>query len=78
MYLTGDESSRSLSDIKMWSDAVGQIFFSLSLCHGIMTSYGSYNPINKPIIKDQFIICIFNSTVSVIAGFAIWSVVGYL
>ena len=45
---------------------------------GIMTSYGSYNPIRKPIIMDNMIIALTNSAVSFIAGFAVWTVVGYL
>ena len=43
-----------------------------------MTSYGSYNPVNKPIILDSFIISISNCSFSFIAGFAVWMVVGYL
>ena len=62
----------------VWSDAAGQIFFSIGVCMGIMTSYGSYNPVRKPIIMDNMIICISNSLLSFIAGFAVWSVVGYL
>lgn len=45
---------------------------------GIMTSYGSYNPVKKPIIMDNMIISISNSLLSFIAGFAVWSIVGYL
>jgi solute carrier family 6 GABA transporter-like protein 1 len=62
----------------VWGDAAGQIFFSIGVCMGIMTSYGSYNPVRKPIIMDNMIICISNSLLSFIAGFAVWSVVGYL
>jgi SNF family Na+-dependent transporter len=45
---------------------------------GIMTSYGSYNEIRKPIILDNCIISFCNSGMSFIAGFAVWSVVGFL
>jgi len=45
---------------------------------GILTSYGSYNPVKKPIIMDNMIIIISNSTVSFVAGFAVWAVVGFL
>lgn len=62
----------------VWGDAAGQIFFSIGVCMGIMTSYGSYNPIRKPIIMDNLIICFSNSGLSFVAGFAVWSVVGYL
>ena len=43
-----------------------------------MTSYGSYNAVEKPIILDSFIIAISNCSFSFIAGFAVWTVVGYL
>lgn len=43
-----------------------------------MTSYGSYNPVEKPIIMDSVIISISNCGFSFVAGFAVWSVVGYL
>ena len=45
---------------------------------GIMTSYGSYNDIDKPIIADCLIITLGNSTVSFFAGFTVFCVVGYL
>lgn len=43
-----------------------------------MTSYGSYNPIKKPIVGDGIIIALANSCVSFVSGFAVWSIVGYL
>jgi SNF family Na+-dependent transporter len=61
-----------------WSDAVGQIFFSLSICMGVMTSYGSYNKREKPVLFDTFAIALTNSAISFMAGFAVFSVVGYL
>lgn len=63
---------------EQWSDAAGQIFLGLSVCLGIMTSYGSYNDPKKPIIMDSVIISISNCSFSFVAGFAVWSVVGYL
>lgn len=43
-----------------------------------MTSYGSYNDVKKPVILDSFVISVANCGFSFIAGFAVWSVVGYL
>jgi len=45
---------------------------------GIFTSFGSYNPIRKPIIMDNLIICFSNSGFSFIAGFGVWAIIGYL
>jgi len=62
----------------MWADAMAQIFFSIGVCMGSLTSYGSYNPIKKPIIADTFIIALGNSLVSFVSGFAVWGIVGYM
>merc|ERR1712048_821199 len=78
-YIQGDPVKAAKIDLaSMWADAAGQIFFSIGVCMGIMTSYGSYNPIRKPIIMDNCIIAITNSTVSFVSGFAVWSIVGFL
>jgi hypothetical protein len=45
---------------------------------GVMTSFGSYNPVKKPIIEDTFIISISNSLISFISGFAVWGIVGFM
>jgi len=70
--------SEKLQNPDMWADACAQIFFSLGICMGTMTSYASFNPAKKPIIGDAFLIALTNSTISVVAGFAVFSVVGYL
>ena len=62
----------------MWADACGQIFFSLGICMGTMTSYSSFNEKTKPIIGDGFKIAFTNAGISFIAGFACFSTVGYL
>lgn len=75
-YLNGTPGMEVPSSV--WADAVGQIFFSIGVCMGIMTSYGSYNPVKKPIILDNMVICISNSSVSFVSGFAVWAIVGFL
>lgn len=85
MYLKGYDLEGNPPDIgeklkqgKMWAQACGQIFFSLGICMGTMTSYSSFNPKRKPIIGDGFKIALTNSIISFFAGFAVFSVVGYL
>ena len=85
MYLKGYDQEGNPPDIgekikdgKMWAQACGQIFFSLGICMGTMTSYSSFNPIDKPIIGDGFKIAFINAGISFFAGFAVFSVVGYL
>ena len=85
MYLKGYDAAGNPPDIgaaigngKMWAQACGQIFFSLGICMGTMTSYSSFNPVDKPIIGDGIKIALINSSISFCAGFAVFSVVGYL
>lgn len=85
MYLKGYDAEGNppdigskLSDGKMWAKACGQIFFSLGICMGTMTSYSSFNPIDKPIIGDGFKIAFINAGISFFSGFAVFSTVGYL
>jgi len=67
-----------LKNPSIWSDAVGQIFFSLGICMGVLTSLSSYNKKEKPILADAHILPILNSTVSLFAGFAVFTIIGYL
>lgn len=82
MYLKGTNSERNFSDEigkeDIWTAAVGQIFFSIGVCMGILTSYGSYNKQDKAIIRDAYIIALCNSAMSFFAGFAVFCVIGYL
>ena len=43
-----------------WSDAAGQIFFTLGACLGIMSAYGSYAPSTADVYTDNAIICYIN------------------
>jgi len=84
MYLRGEMNGVvpdpyiKLADGQMWADACGQIFFSLGVVMGIMTSYSSYNRRNKPIIRDVLAISFGNCGCSFFSGFAVFSIVGYL
>lgn len=84
MYLRGEidgvvpNAMEKLSNGQMWADACGQIFYSLGVVMGIMTSYSSYNRRNKPIIRDVIVISIGNCGTSFFSGFAVFSIVGYL
>ena len=57
-----------------WSTAVTQIFFSLSLTFGIMTSYGSHMPRDEPAFINSCVVAVSNSLFSFIAGFAVFAV----
>ncbi|XP_059208155.1 sodium- and chloride-dependent GABA transporter 2-like [Centropristis striata] len=67
-----------LSDPQVWMDAGTQIFFSYAISLGFLTSLGSYNTYNNDCYKDCFYLCLLNSATSIVAGFAIFSVLGYM
>ena len=68
-----------LLDIGVWREAYGQIFFSLSLAFGIMIAYAKYQPPEKAEVnRNARTISIINCSTSFIAGFAVFTVIGYL
>jgi len=75
-YLKPDWSK--LGDVQIWREAFGQIFFSLSIGFGIMIAYASYLPKRANLVKNAFITSIANCSYSVFAGFAVFSVLGYM
>ncbi|XP_056252458.1 sodium- and chloride-dependent GABA transporter 2-like [Seriola aureovittata] len=75
-YLYPDISR--LSDPQVWMDAGTQIFFSYAIGLGFLTSLGSYNTYNNDCYRDCFYLCLLNSATSIVAGFAIFSVLGFM
>ncbi|KAM3857164.1 sodium- and chloride-dependent GABA transporter 2-like [Diretmus argenteus] len=67
-----------LADPQVWMDAGTQIFFSYGICLGSLTALGSYNKYNNDCHKDCFLLCLLNSGTSFLAGFAIFSVLGFM
>jgi len=62
----------------VWSQAVSQVFFSLSVTFGVMTAYASHLPRNEPAFFNTCVVAITNSLFSFIAGFAVFSAIGHL
>jgi len=75
-YLTPDFSR--LGDINVWIAAYAQVFFSFSLAQGIMITYASFLKKKSDITNNAFIIALADAGTSFLAGFTVFSVIGYL
>ena len=75
-YLKPDFSQLLNPDV--WLGAYGQIFFSLSLGFGVMIAYASYLPKDSDINTNAWVVSFANCATSFLAGFAVFSVLGYL
>ncbi|KAG5267998.1 hypothetical protein AALO_G00228300 [Alosa alosa] len=67
-----------LRHIQVWVDAGTQVFFSYAVCQGVLTALGSYNKYNNNCYRDCIGLCILNSCTSIFAGFAVFSVLGFM
>ena len=68
----------ALFDFEVWSAAMSQIFFTLSLAFGIMIAYASFQHESSDITKSALVISLTNSGISIIAGLAVFSTLGYM
>ncbi|XP_061073702.1 sodium- and chloride-dependent GABA transporter 2-like [Conger conger] len=75
-YLYPDPSR--LADPQVWMEAGAQIFFSYSLGMGSLIVLGSYNTYNNNCYKDSLWLCLLNSGTSLVAGFTVFSVLGFM
>ncbi|XP_056130892.1 sodium- and chloride-dependent GABA transporter 2-like [Lampris incognitus] len=77
MYYLYPDPSR-LTDPEVWMDAGSQIFYSYGVCTGVLTALGSYNNYSNNCYRDCVYLCLLNSLTSFVAGFAIFSVLGFM
>ncbi len=75
-YLTPNFSS--LGNVNVWLAAYAQVFFSIGVAQGIMITYASFLKKKSDINNNAFIVALADAGTSFLAGFAVFSVVGYL
>jgi len=75
-YLTPDFSK--LLNAEIWLAAYSQVLWSFSLAGGIMITYASFLPKKSDINNNAIITCLADAGTSFFAGFAVFSVIGYL
>ena len=72
VYLVPDVSGMTVKDwVVIIMDAMGQLFFSISVAMGIMVAYGSYVPKEVNLMKSINQIEIFDTAVALLAGLMI-------
>ncbi|XP_059155826.1 sodium- and chloride-dependent glycine transporter 2-like [Physella acuta] len=67
-----------LADYTVWGDAALQIFYSVGMAWGGIITMASYNKFSNNVYRDSMIVPLVNCGTSVFAGFAIFSVLGYM
>lgn len=63
----------SLSDPTLWVDAIGQVFYSLSIMMAIMVAYGSFLDEKSNIASDAIIIAFSDFFISVLSGIVLFT-----
>lgn len=72
--ITPDFSQLFTADV--WIDAVGQVFYSLSVMMAIMFAYGSYLPKTSNIARDAVIIALSDLGVSLLSSVVMFTTMG--
>ena len=62
-----------LSSASLWVDAIGQVFYSLSIMMAIMFAYGSFLDRTSNIAVDSIIVALSDMAISVLAGIVIFT-----
>ncbi len=69
IYLIPDFSGMTLTKfLQVVLDAIGQLFYSMSIAMGIMITYGSYTPKKSNLVKSVNQIEIFDTGIALLAG----------
>ncbi|MCW9732940.1 sodium-dependent transporter [Avibacterium sp. 20-15] len=67
-----------LSDPSVWISAYGQIFFSLSICFGIMITYASYLKKESDLTGNGLVVGFANSSFELLAGIGVFAALGFM
>ena len=64
-------------DPKIWLDAAGQMFFTLSIGFGALLAFASYMPTKNNCMKDAYTVVSINCFTSILAGIVVFSILGH-
>lgn len=69
---------KALSNPAVWIAAYGQIFFSLSICFGIMITYASYLKKKTNLTGSGLVVGFSNSAFEILAGIGVFAALGFM
>eukprot|EP00497_Spongosphaera_streptacantha_P001129 TRINITY_DN1760_c0_g1_i1.p1 TRINITY_DN1760_c0_g1~~TRINITY_DN1760_c0_g1_i1.p1 ORF type:complete len:231 (+),score=63.87 TRINITY_DN1760_c0_g1_i1:53-694(+) len=67
-----------LEDSEIWNSAIAQVFFSLSVCMGVMTAYTSFTARDQNIATDEKVVAFCDVGVAFLSGFVIYAGLGHM
>ncbi|XP_063912712.1 sodium- and chloride-dependent glycine transporter 2-like isoform X2 [Zophobas morio] len=76
LYLT--PRWEKLQEVDVWANAASQTFYSFGIGCGSLITLASYNDFKNNCVKDALIVTATNVFTSIYAGFAIFSMLGFL
>ncbi|CCD63487.1 Sodium- and chloride-dependent betaine transporter [Caenorhabditis elegans] len=78
IYFYLKPNATRLLDTAVWKDAGTQVFYSYGVGFGALIALGSHNKFNHNCFKDAITMCFINGCTSITAGFAVFSILGYM
>ncbi|CAD5216094.1 unnamed protein product [Bursaphelenchus okinawaensis] len=75
-YLTPNFTK--LAEPAVWKDAGTQVFYSYGVGFGTLIALGSHNKFTHNCYRDAIIMCFVNGGTSILAGTAVFSILGYM
>lgn len=77
-FYIGKFEASELLKLEVWATALGQILFSLSPGFGTAITYSSFVSKKEDVYRAGMIVSIANSAFSLLGGFAVFSIVGFM